>query len=93
MCVAIKRKLLLFYWKNNEFLELMEDINLSDIPRALTWCEETLCVGFRGEYSLYDVSSTTTYTTSYFITKIRLFVVERKGQTNGLVSNEQQQIL
>lgn len=55
MCVAVKRKLQLFYWKNNEFLQLVDDINLTEIPKALSWCQETICVGFRGEYSLYKV--------------------------------------
>lgn len=56
ICVAVKRKLQLYYWKNNEFMKLVEDISLTDVPRALTWCQETLCVGFRGEYSLFEVS-------------------------------------
>lgn len=55
ICVAVKRKLQLYYWKNNEFMKLVEDISLADVPRALAWCQETLCVGFRGEYSLFEV--------------------------------------
>ncbi|KAF2900283.1 hypothetical protein ILUMI_05905 [Ignelater luminosus] len=56
ICVAVKRKLQLYYWKNNEFMKLVEDISLTDVPRALTWCQETLCVGFRGEYSLFELN-------------------------------------
>lgn len=55
MCVAVKRKLQLYYWKNNEFKSFGEDINLTDIPKALSWCKETICVGYKGEYSLYEV--------------------------------------
>lgn len=58
MCVAVKRKLQLYYWKNNEFNSFDEDINLTDIPKALSWCQETICVGYKGEYSLYEVSIT-----------------------------------
>ncbi|KAK5643487.1 hypothetical protein RI129_007332 [Pyrocoelia pectoralis] len=56
LCVAVKRKLQLYYWKNNEFMKLIDDISLNDVPRALAWCQETLCVGFRGEYSLFELS-------------------------------------
>lgn len=56
MCVVVKRKLQLYYWKNNEFLQLLnDDISLKDIPKALSWCEETICVGFRGEYTLFKL--------------------------------------
>jgi hypothetical protein len=52
MCVAVKRKLQLFYWKNNGFLDLHEDLSVVDVPRALAWCQETICVGFKGDYCL-----------------------------------------
>jgi hypothetical protein len=52
MCVAVKRKLQLFYWKNNGFLDLHEDLSVADVPRALAWCQETICVGFKGDYCL-----------------------------------------
>lgn len=58
MCVVVKRKLQLYFWKKNEFLQLVDDINLAEIPRAISWCEETICVGFRGEYSLFEVNNT-----------------------------------
>ncbi|KAK4886156.1 hypothetical protein RN001_002427 [Aquatica leii] len=56
LCAAVKRKLQLYYWKNNELMKLIDDISLTDVPRALAWCQETLCVGFRGEYSLFELS-------------------------------------
>lgn len=57
MCVAVKRKLQFFYWKNGDFLELREDVTVKDFPRALAWCEEALCVGFKGEYCLVPVNT------------------------------------
>ncbi|XP_054260195.1 vam6/Vps39-like protein [Macrosteles quadrilineatus] len=61
MCVAVKRKLLFFYWKHGEFLPLMQDDNVTvkDIPRALVWCNETIVVGFKGEYSLVTLPDKT----------------------------------
>lgn len=57
LCVAVKRKLQLYYWKNGAFLELVrEDLSVPDVPRALVWCQETLCVGFKGEYSLVHLN-------------------------------------
>lgn len=56
MCAVIKRKLQLWYWKHDQFLEFAPDIDLTDVPRALLWYENTICIGFRTEYVLYDVS-------------------------------------
>ncbi|KAG5897551.1 hypothetical protein JTB14_007267 [Gonioctena quinquepunctata] len=55
MAVAVKRKVQLYYLKNNEFLPLMDDINLNDIPRSMVWCQESICVGYRGEYALLEL--------------------------------------
>ena len=56
MCCAVKRKLQLWYWKHDKFLKLAADIDLVDIPRSLLWYENAICIGFRTEYILYDVS-------------------------------------
>ncbi|KAJ1528436.1 hypothetical protein ONE63_006848 [Megalurothrips usitatus] len=55
MCVAVKRKLLLYYWKNGKFHSLTEELSMPDTPRALAWIKETICVGFKGDsvYMLY----------------------------------------
>ena len=50
MCVVVKRKLMLFYWKNNKFLELAPDLLVPDTPRAMAWCGEALCVCIKNEY-------------------------------------------
>nr|CAG4646809.1 EOG090X0131 [Megafenestra aurita]SVE92222.1 EOG090X0131 [Megafenestra aurita] len=52
LCVVVKKKLQLFYWKNREFRELGPDLVVPDCPRTIGWCRETLCLGFKGEYSL-----------------------------------------
>lgn len=57
MCVAIKRKLQFWYWKHDELLELRKDLDLSDVPRALLWAENMICVGYKTEYVMYDVCS------------------------------------
>lgn len=59
MCVAVKRKLQLYYWKKNEFHTLIVDIIINDVPRTLTWCQETIFVGFRGEYTLFELTGVT----------------------------------
>nr|XP_023015227.1 vam6/Vps39-like protein isoform X1 [Leptinotarsa decemlineata] len=55
MAVVVKRKVQLYYLKNNEFLPLMDDISLNDIPRSMVWCQESICVGYRGEYALLEL--------------------------------------
>lgn len=55
ICVAVKRKLQLWYWKNEQFMHLYDDIDLSDVPKALRWTMDTICIGFKSEYLLYNV--------------------------------------
>lgn len=56
MCAVIKRKLQFWYWKHDQFLEMAADLDLADVPRTLIWFENTICIGFRTEYVLYNVS-------------------------------------
>ncbi|KAJ7340060.1 Vam6/Vps39-like protein [Desmophyllum pertusum] len=56
LCVAVKRKLQLFSWRNGEFQEL-EDLLLPDIAKSVVWSKESLCVGFKREYSLIKTST------------------------------------
>lgn len=56
MCVVVKRKLMLFYWKKNKFLELAPDLLVPDVPRAIAWCGEALCVCIKNEYIQIKVS-------------------------------------
>ncbi|XP_059481354.1 vam6/Vps39-like protein [Neocloeon triangulifer] len=56
MCVVVKRKLQLFYWKRDKFLDFRDDISVPDIPKAVEWCDDKIVVGFKGEYKLIDIS-------------------------------------
>ncbi|XP_060532136.1 vam6/Vps39-like protein [Cylas formicarius] len=55
LAVSVKRKIQLYYLKNNEFLKLMEDISLSDVPKCFAWCGTAICIGYRDEYSLLQL--------------------------------------
>ncbi|XP_014482462.1 PREDICTED: vam6/Vps39-like protein isoform X1 [Dinoponera quadriceps] len=57
LCVAIKRKLQLYYWKGKKFEEFKDfEMTVPDIPRQLSWCGEALILGFRGlSYTIYDL--------------------------------------
>uniref|UniRef100_A0A8B9KXG6 CNH domain-containing protein n=1 Tax=Astyanax mexicanus TaxID=7994 RepID=A0A8B9KXG6_ASTMX len=52
MCVAVKKKLQLYYWKDREFHELQGDLAVPDIPKSMAWCENSICVGFKRDYYL-----------------------------------------
>ncbi|XP_037087090.1 vam6/Vps39-like protein [Pollicipes pollicipes] len=56
LCVAVKRKLQLYYWKNREFHELMSDLAVPDVPRSLAWNRNAICVGLRTDYFLLKLS-------------------------------------
>ncbi|XP_023290405.1 vam6/Vps39-like protein [Orussus abietinus] len=67
LCVVVKRRLQLYYWKENQFLELREDISVPESPRVLSWCGETLILGFRGlSYMLIDLKVSGTQTKELF---------------------------
>eukprot|EP00063_Salmo_salar_P091677 XP_014066512.1 PREDICTED: vam6/Vps39-like protein isoform X1 [Salmo salar] len=56
MCVAVKKKLQLYYWKDREFYELQGDFAAPDIPKSMAWCQNSICVGFKRDYYLIRVS-------------------------------------
>ncbi|XP_039293207.1 vam6/Vps39-like protein [Nilaparvata lugens] len=56
ICVAVKRKLQLYYWKNSDFHEFRSDLTVADTPRALEWCNETIVVGLKNDYSIIELS-------------------------------------
>ena len=56
LCVAVKRKLQFWYWKHDKLLELGNDIELTDVPKTIVWANNTICVGFKTEYILYNVN-------------------------------------
>ncbi|XP_066525938.1 vam6/Vps39-like protein [Hoplias malabaricus] len=55
MCVAVKRKLQLYYWKDREFHELQGDFAVPDIPKSMAWCKNSICVGFKRDYYLIRI--------------------------------------
>lgn len=55
MCVVVGKYLQLYYWKNRAFQQLREDFNVPDNPKAVSWCKETICLGFKNEYCTLDV--------------------------------------
>lgn len=51
LCAVMKRKIMFFYWKRDEFHHMKSsDILLNDIPRTVGWCKETVYIGFKSEY-------------------------------------------
>ncbi|OCT68744.1 hypothetical protein XELAEV_18040032mg [Xenopus laevis] len=55
MCVAVKRKLQLYFWKDRAFHELQGDFSVPDVPKSMAWCENSICVGFKRDYYLIRV--------------------------------------
>lgn len=56
LCVVIKRRIALFYWKNKSFCELKKDLQLPDVPKSISWIGESLIIGFRSDYLLLKVT-------------------------------------
>ncbi|XP_035892749.1 vam6/Vps39-like protein [Anopheles stephensi] len=57
VCVAVKRKLQCYYWKQHELLSLDSEIDLNDVPKTVAWNNNFICVGYKTEYVLYDMSA------------------------------------
>lgn len=56
LCVAVKKKIQLYYWKNREFREMQADLSLYDTPRAMTWCNDSIFVGFKRDYFVIKIN-------------------------------------
>lgn len=56
LCVVIKRQLQFWYWKHDKLLQYREPIQLDDTPKAVVWLENAICIGFKTDYILYEVS-------------------------------------
>ncbi|TRZ04357.1 hypothetical protein DNTS_015169 [Danionella cerebrum] len=52
MCVAVKKKIQLYYWKDRDFHELQGDVSAPDLAKSMAWCENSICVGFKRDYYL-----------------------------------------
>ncbi|XP_050533096.1 vam6/Vps39-like protein isoform X2 [Daktulosphaira vitifoliae] len=57
LCVATKRQLQVYHWKGRDFLEHSENFDLPDIPRTMVWCDQTVIIGCKNEYYLFDVTT------------------------------------
>ncbi|KAL9890338.1 vacuolar protein sorting 39 isoform 1-T1 [Glossina fuscipes fuscipes] len=55
VCCAIKRRLQFFYWKLNLLASPDFSIDLKDIPKALCWVDDLICVGYKDEYVIYNI--------------------------------------
>lgn len=55
LCVAVKRKLQLYFFKKDFLEEFAKDIDLSDVPKTMCWMNDTICLGFDSEYILYKL--------------------------------------
>ncbi|XP_071480649.1 vam6/Vps39-like protein [Diadema antillarum] len=57
LCVAVRRKLQLFIWRSRTFEELKPDLGVPDVPKAMSWCGNSLCVGFKRDYFLINIDN------------------------------------
>lgn len=56
LCVVIKRSLQFWYWKHDRLLQYRDAIQLDDTPKSVVWLDNAVCIGFKTDYVLYDVS-------------------------------------
>ncbi|KAI1284920.1 Vam6/Vps39-like protein [Halotydeus destructor] len=54
MCVVIRNRLVLFYWMDDNFYKLSNDLLLQDIPKAVAWFNDYICVCLNDEYTVID---------------------------------------
>ena len=55
LCVSVRKKLQTYYWKNDRFKEFKPELSLPDVPKVVSWCKESICVGFKRDYYLVEV--------------------------------------
>ncbi|XP_067624404.1 vam6/Vps39-like protein [Eurosta solidaginis] len=55
ICCAIKRQLQFFYWKQDKLNNFDFNIELKDVPKALCWVDDAICIGFKDEYVIYNM--------------------------------------
>lgn len=57
LCVAVRRKIQVLFWKNREFIDLVDEMNMYDIPRAMVWFRDRVCVGFKRDYFIVKINT------------------------------------
>ncbi|XP_017486176.1 PREDICTED: vam6/Vps39-like protein [Rhagoletis zephyria] len=55
VCCAIKRQLQFFYWKQDKLNTFDFNIELKDVPKAICWVDDAVCIGFKDEYVIYNM--------------------------------------
>ncbi|XP_073823691.1 vacuolar protein sorting 39 isoform X1 [Musca autumnalis] len=55
ICCAIKRRLQFFYWKPYLLESPDFSIELKDVPKALCWVDDLICVGYKDEYVIFNI--------------------------------------
>uniref|UniRef100_A0A1I8Q852 CNH domain-containing protein n=1 Tax=Stomoxys calcitrans TaxID=35570 RepID=A0A1I8Q852_STOCA len=55
VCCAIKRRLQFFYWKPDLLESPSFGIDLKDVPKALCWVDDLICVGYKDEYVIFNI--------------------------------------
>ena len=56
LCCAVKKSIVLYRWDGSLFSE-WKDINVSDVPRGLVWCGDSICTNIARKYHLINVFS------------------------------------
>ncbi len=59
LCVALKKKLIIYQYDQSDWTELKELPNLPDQARTVVWCGNSVCVGFKSFYAMLHVQSGT----------------------------------
>jgi Vam6/Vps39-like protein vacuolar protein sorting-associated protein 39 len=58
LCVAARKRLLLFHFDGKDFVELKE-LGLPDTVVSMAWCGDSICLGFKREYTPWQMMSNT----------------------------------
>eukprot|EP01116_Phalansterium_solitarium_P000135 TRINITY_DN10090_c0_g1_i1.p1 TRINITY_DN10090_c0_g1~~TRINITY_DN10090_c0_g1_i1.p1 ORF type:complete len:892 (-),score=174.91 TRINITY_DN10090_c0_g1_i1:69-2744(-) len=56
LCAAIKKKIIIFTWNGSEFVDSKE-LPVADTARAVAWCGDNLCVGFKRDYNIFNLGT------------------------------------
>ncbi|CAG9762237.1 unnamed protein product [Ceutorhynchus assimilis] len=51
LAVVVRRKIQLYYLKNNRLQSLCEDVTLTDTPKAISLCQNVICLVYRDKYT------------------------------------------
>lgn len=59
LCVAVRKKIHIYYWKQTEFRSFCEELSLPDTPKCISHSKssDAVCVGFKREYYLIKVTA------------------------------------